>query len=105
MSIVTKARYLHGGGDVDGAGISGKVSVHYPGRPLSLSSTTHIERCGEGFKGVSRAHSNHTTSDEGVNLDLSARHRSCNMRRETENQFEITEANIGSIVQKTGAKV
>jgi len=82
-----------------------KVSAHYPGRPLSLSSTIHIGRCGEGFKGVSRAHSSHTTSDEGANLELSARHRSCNMRRETENQFEITEAFTGGIVQETGGKV
>ena len=61
--------------------------------------------CREGCKGVSRAHSSHTTSDEGVNLELSARHRGCNMKVETENGLEIADAFTGGIVRKTGDMV
>ncbi len=45
------------------------------------------------------------TSDEGANLELSARHMSCNMKVETGNQLEIADAFTGGIVRKTGGMV
>jgi hypothetical protein len=42
---------------VDAAGISVKVRAHYPGRSVSLSCTTGIERWREELAEVSRGHS------------------------------------------------
>ena len=54
--------------NVDAAGISVKVSAHYPGRSVSLSRTTGIERCWEGLAEVSRGHSRSGDPTEGPNM-------------------------------------
>ena len=45
---------------VDGAGISGKVGAHYPGRSVNLLYATGAERCRDGLAEVSRWHSRFT---------------------------------------------
>ncbi len=44
------------GMDVDAAGISVKVSAHYPGRSADLPSATVVERRRDGSAEVSRGH-------------------------------------------------
>ena len=44
------------GMDVDVAGISVKVSAHYPGRSADLPSATVVERRRDGSAEVSRGH-------------------------------------------------
>lgn len=73
-----------------------KVSVHYPGRPFVLF---------KGQKESAEPILAKETNGEGVNLELSVRHRSCNMEVETEHQFEITGTHTGGIVRKTGGMV
>ena len=73
-----------------------KVSEHYPGRPFGLF---------KGQKESAEPILAIETNGEGANLELSVRHRSCNMKVETESQFEITGTHTGSIVRKTGVMV
>jgi len=54
--------------NVYAAGISVKVGAQYPGRSVSLSRTTGIERCWEGLAEVSRGHSRSGDLTEGPNM-------------------------------------
>ena len=54
--------------DVNAAGISVKVGVHYPGRSVDLPWATVIARCREGSAEVSRGHSRSSDRTEGLNL-------------------------------------
>ena len=53
---------------VNAADISVKVGAQYPGRSVSLSRTTGIERCWEGLAEVSRGHSRSGDRTEGPNM-------------------------------------
>ena len=56
------------GADVDAAGISEKVGVHYPGRSANLPCATGIERCRDGLAEVSRGRSRWLDPAEGPNM-------------------------------------
>jgi len=53
---------------VDAAGISVKVSVHYPGRSVYLPSATVAARRQDGQAEVSRGHSRSIDRTEGPNM-------------------------------------
>jgi len=53
--------------DVDAAGISGKVSAHYPGRSVVLPCASGVARRREGAAEVSRGHSRSSDRTEGPN--------------------------------------
>ncbi len=56
------------GAVVYAAGISGKVSAHYPGRSASLPCATGAGRCWDGVAEVSRGHSRWIDPTEGPNM-------------------------------------
>ena len=56
------------GMDVYAAGISVKVSAHYPGRSADLPSATVVERRRDGSAEVSRGHSRSIDRTEGPNV-------------------------------------
>ena len=76
--ISSKSNSCTEGMVVNAAGISAKVSVHYPGRSVwlpmdgSFSLATSIERWRDGHAEVSRGHSSRFAADEGLNLTCSA---------------------------------
>jgi hypothetical protein len=83
--------------DVDNAGVSVKVPAHYPGRPLSLSKRLPKPRGGgKDLKESAEPIVVGSMTDEGANLRLSARHRSCNMKAETANRYARTDTSTGS---------
>ena len=55
--------------DVDAAGISVKVSAHYPGRSVDLPCARAIERWSDGSAEVSRGHSRSFDPTEGPNMN------------------------------------
>jgi hypothetical protein len=54
--------------DVNAAGISVKVGVHYPGRSVGLPRATGTVRCREGSIEVSRRRSRLADQVEGQNV-------------------------------------
>ena len=56
--------------DVDAAGISVKVDVHYPGRSVDLPCATVTERRSDGSAEVSRGHSRPFDPTEGPNMNM-----------------------------------
>ena len=59
--------------DVDAAGISGKVSAHYPGRSATLLVATLAERRGEEVAEVSRGHSSSFRPERRPELEVTER--------------------------------
>ena len=66
--ISSKSDTCTEGMGVDAAGISEKVSAHYPGRSVGLHSATVVERWRDGPTEVSRGHSRSIDWTEGLNV-------------------------------------
>ena len=56
--------------DVYAAGISVKVSAHYPGRSVDLPCARAVERRSDGSAEVSRGHSRSFDPTEGPNMNM-----------------------------------
>jgi|GEM_PF-2410992 len=74
------------------AGISVKVGAHYPGRSVSLSRTTGIERCREELAEVSRGHSSSFDRSEGPNVKNGPKTRISMIKGDAERRAEKHES-------------
>ena len=68
--ISSKSDYCTESAVVYAADISGKVSVHYPGRSVDLPCARAVERRSDGSAEVSRGHSRSFDPTEGPNMNM-----------------------------------